>query len=339
MRVVLALEQLEPALEAARGEAQQAFGNDRLFLEKLIEEAHHIEFQIFGDSFGNIVHLFERECSIQRRHQKIIEESPAPLLDADLRRRMGETAVAAARAVGYCNAGTVEFLVDGQDNFYFLEMNTRLQVEHPITELVTGVDLVKAQIAVAAGAPLPFEQATLSQRGHAIECRIYAEDAQNDFMPSVGKLQLFEPPTGPGVRVDVGVVSGDEVLLHYDPMLAKLSVLGVDRADAIQKMAQALRDFVVLGEGMTNIAFLRALVTHPAFLQGATTTDFVDRHFAGWHESTSPPPDEALIAAALFAHIRQAGNSQMDGRSLSTSDSTSDAGSPWQRRDGFRLGC
>ena len=337
MRVVRAMDQLGPALQAAHSEAKQAFGNDRLFLERLVEQARHIEFQIFGDSFGNIVHLFERECSIQRRHQKIVEESPSPFVDDDLRNRMGEAAVAAARAVDYCNAGTVEFLVDTQKNFYFLEMNTRLQVEHPITELVTGVDLVKVQIEVAAGAPLPFEQADLSQRGHAIECRIYAEDAQSGFMPSVGKLQTVREPSGPGIRVDSGVVSGDEVSLHYDPMLAKLAVLGADRAGAIQKMARALRDFVVLGEGVTNISFLRDVVTHSAFLQGETSTDFVDTHFPRWKPREQTQPDQALIAAVLFTHLQQA-NSATGKQPPSPSDSRSDPHSPWRGRDGFRAG-
>ncbi|MEM1885480.1 MAG: hypothetical protein QXZ24_07730 [Candidatus Jordarchaeales archaeon] len=210
-----------------------------------------IEFQVFADRYGAAVHLFERECSVQRRHQKIIEETPSPFLDDELRRRMGEAAVAAVRAVGYTNAGTLEFLVDAHRNFYFLEMNTRLQVEHPITELVTGVDLVKLQIRIAAGEPLPFTQADLAQRGHAIECRIYAEDPQNNFLPSVGKVLTAVEPVGPGVRVDAGVAAGDEVTLHYDPMIAKLIVLGENRQDAIGKMQWALRHYVILGDVVT----------------------------------------------------------------------------------------
>jgi hypothetical protein len=208
---------LPAALASARREAANAFGDDRIYLEKLIEHPHHIEFQVCGDHHGHAVHLFERECSVQRRHQKIVEETPSPLLDDALRARMGAAAVAAVQAVGYTNAGTLEFLVDGRRNFYFLEMNTRLQVEHPVTELVTGVDLVKLQIRIAAGEPLPFTQAELSQRGHAIECRIYAEDPANNFLPAIGKVLLAVEPVGPGVRVDAGVTSGDEVTLALRP--------------------------------------------------------------------------------------------------------------------------
>ncbi len=276
MRIVPQPGELPHALESARREALNAFGDDRIYLEKLIEHPHHIEFQVFGDDHGHAVHLFERECSVQRRHQKIIEETPSPLLDADLRERMGEAAVAAVRAAGYTNAGTLEFLVDAQRNFYFLEMNTRLQVEHPITEAVTGVDLVKLQIRVAAGEPLPFTQADLTQRGHAIECRIYAEDPANDFLPAIGQVLTAVEPVGPGVRVDAGVTTGDEVTLHYDPMIAKLIVLGENRRDAIGKMQWALHHYVILGDVITNIAFLRLVLSHPRFLAGDTTTDFVE---------------------------------------------------------------
>jgi 3-methylcrotonyl-CoA carboxylase alpha subunit len=333
MRTVLQPHELRPALESARREAQNAFGDDQLFLEKLIQQPHHIEFQIIGDRFGNLVHLFERECSIQRRHQKIIEETPSPLLDADLRQRMGAAAIAAARVVDYVNAGTVEFLVDGDGNFYFLEMNTRLQVEHPITELVTGIDLVKTQITIAAGQPLPFTQATVQQRGHSIECRVYAEDPANGFLPAIGKIQVMHEPVGPGIRVDAGVASGDEVSLHYDPMLAKLSVLGMDRADAIAKMKQALADYVILGDVVTNLAFLRDLCAHPAFQAGNTTTDFIAQHIGNWQPSTTTPPDSVLIAAAL---------AEMFARSPKiTHQSVAELGdpySPWQHLNGFRLG-
>ncbi len=238
---------LPAALQSARREAKNAFGDDRIYLEKLIVRPRHIEFQVFGDHQGNAVHLYERECSVQRRHQKIVEETPSPLLDADLRQRMGDAAVAAVRAVGYVNAGTLEFLVDPERNFYFLEMNTRLQVEHPITEQVTGVDLVKLQIRVAAGEPIPFKQEQVGQRRHAIECRIYAEDPANQFLPSIGKVLRAVEPVGPGVRVDAGITTGDEVTLHYDPMIAKLIVLGEDRQDAIRKMDWALSHYVLLG--------------------------------------------------------------------------------------------
>ena len=292
MRVVRDPAELPHALDSAWREAMNAFGDDCIYLEKLIEHPRHIEFQVFGDRHGNAVHLFERECSIQRRHQKIIEETPSPLLDDELRQRMGEAAVAAVKSVGYVNAGTLEFLVDGRRNFYFLEMNTRLQVEHPVTELVTGIDLVKLQLRVAAGEPLPFRQEDLRQRGHAIECRIYAEDPANGFLPAIGKVLLAVEPVGPGVRVDAGVTSGDEVTLHYDPMIAKLVVLGENRADAIGKMQWALHHYVVLGDVITNIAFLRDLLAHPTFQAGRQTTDFVDLHFAAWRptEPTSSRP-------------------------------------------------
>jgi acetyl-CoA carboxylase biotin carboxylase subunit len=333
MRTVQEPAQLPHALESARREAMNAFGDDRIYLEKLIERPHHVEFQVFGDGHGNALHFFERECSVQRRHQKIIEETPSPLLDADLRRRMGEAAVAAVKAAGYTNAGTLEFLVDEGGNFYFLEMNTRLQVEHPITELVTGVDLVKLQLRVAAGEPLPFTQAELSQRGHAVECRIYAEDPANGFLPAIGKVLLAVEPVGPGVRVDAGVTTGDEVTLHYDPMIAKLIVLGENRQDAIGKMQWALRHYVVLGDVITNIPFLRDVLAHPRFVAGDTTTDFVDREFGGWQPPAGDPPDLALAAAALAEMLGEpaavpGGASAADG----------DPFSPWNDRAAFRLG-
>ncbi|MEM7539766.1 MAG: acetyl-CoA carboxylase biotin carboxylase subunit [Chloroflexota bacterium] len=336
MRVVREAEDLLSAIQSAQREAQNAFGNDTVFLEKLVENAHHIEFQIMGDQQGNIVHLFERECSIQRRHQKIIEETPSPILDDALRDKMGKAAVAAAQAVNYVNAGTVEFLVDDNGDFYFLEMNTRLQVEHPVTELVTGIDLVKTQIAVAAGQPLPFTQDDLTQRGHAIECRIYAEDPDNGFLPSIGKLHVVREPSGPGIRVDSGVVSGDEVSLHYDPMLAKLIVHGMNRADAIQKLRQALDSYVVLGEVVTNIAFLAALCEDANFQSGDTTIDFVETQFmnTAWQPTnTIQPPDEVLIAAALSEYL-----SKNRFNSNQTTPSTNSLYDPWQSSTNFRMG-
>lgn len=333
MRVVDDAAGLPNALASARREAMNAFGDDRLYLERLIQQPHHIEFQVLADRHGHVVHLFERECSVQRRHQKIIEETPSPLLNPALRQRMGEAAVAAAQAVGYVNAGTIEFLVDEARNFYFLEMNTRLQVEHPITELVTGVDLVKAQIRIAAGEPLPFTQAELSQRGHAIECRIYAEDPAHDFLPAIGSVLQAVEPVGPGVRVDAGVSSGDEVTLHYDPMIAKLIVLGEDRADAIRRMDWALHHYVILGDVITNIPFLRDVLAHPRFASGATTTDFVDAHFADWRPEDSPPSDMALIAAAL-AEVMSASTAPVPAGVQADGDPFS----PWQAMNGFRIG-
>ncbi|MEZ4861196.1 MAG: acetyl-CoA carboxylase biotin carboxylase subunit [Caldilineaceae bacterium] len=338
MRTVQAAPELPAALESARHEARHAFGDDEIFLEKLVAQPHHVEFQILGDQHGNLVHLFERECSIQRRHQKIIEESPSPLLnqilsDKMLRQRMGEAAVAAARAVDYVNAGTVEFLVDEQGNFYFLEMNTRLQVEHPITELVTGVDLVQTQIQVAAGAPLPFTQADLHQRGHAIECRIYAEDAANGFAPSIGALHLVKEPTGPGIRVDSGVTSGDTISHHYDPLLAKLIVLGADRQQAIQRMLYALQHYVILGEVVTNLTFLQAVLAHPAFAAGATSTAFLEQHLPHWTPPATPPPDAVLIAAALADWLGQA-----TPVATALDQAGADPYNPWAVSNGFRLG-
>ena len=337
MRVVRSPRDLLQSLESARREAMNAFGDDRIYLEKLIEHPHHVEFQVFGDMYGHAVHLFERECSVQRRHQKIIEETPSPLLDDDLQRRMGEAAVAAVKAAGYVNAGTLEFLVDEERNFYFLEMNTRLQVEHPITELVTGIDLVKLQLRVAAGEPLPFTQADLRQRGHALECRIYAEDPANQFLPAIGKVALAVEPVGPGVRVDAGVTTGDEVTLHYDPMIAKLIVLGENRADAIGRMQWALGHYVVLGDVITNIPFLRDVLAHPRFAAGDTTTDFVDSEFGEWHPQAGDPPDLALAAAAL-AEVLAEPVTATGAAGSAVAAAGGDQFSPWNAAGGFRLG-
>lgn len=336
MRVVEDAAALPDALASARREARNAFGDARIYLEKLIPSPRHIEFQVFGDQQGHAVHLFERECSVQRRHQKIIEETPSPLLDADLRARMGAAALAAVRAVGYVNAGTLEFLVDPASRaFYFLEMNTRLQVEHPITEQVTGVDLVKLQLRVAAGEPLPFRQEQLSQRRHALECRIYAEDPANGFLPSIGKVLRAVEPQGPGVRVDAGVTTGDEVTVHYDPMIAKLIALGEDRADALRKMDWALKHYVLLGL-TTNIPFLRAVINHPVFRRGEATTDFIDREFAQWHPPAAEPPDLVLAAAALAELL--------EGAAVGVTpvavggQATGDPFNPWQQPNAFRTG-
>jgi 3-methylcrotonyl-CoA carboxylase alpha subunit len=299
MRVVEAEADLPASLESARREAGAAFGDGRVFLEKYLPRPRHVEVQIFGDRGGNVVHLFERECSIQRRHQKLIEESPSPALSADLRRAMGDAAVRAARAIGYTGAGTVEFLLDDKGAFYFLEVNTRLQVEHGVTELVTGRDLVRAQVLVAAGLPLPFGQDDLRQEGHAIECRVCAEDPARGFLPSTGRIEHHAPPAGPEIRVDAGVSPGSEVTVHYDPLLAKLLTRGRDRAEALARMEWALARYALLGV-TTNIDFLRRVVTHPAFRAGQLHTHFLEEHdLAGPADETLP--DEALIAAALSA--------------------------------------
>ncbi|MCO6438033.1 MAG: acetyl-CoA carboxylase biotin carboxylase subunit [Phycisphaerae bacterium] len=305
MRVVEREDDLSSAIEAAQREAVAAFGDGRVFLEKYIVRPRHVEIQIFGDTHGNVVHLFERECSIQRRHQKIIEESPSPGLTPELRQRMGEAAVAAAKAIGYTNAGTVEFVVDAAGNFYFLEVNTRLQVEHPVTEMVVQHDLVRAQVLVAAGEPLPFEQESLRQTGHAIECRICAEDASRGFLPSIGKIEQYVPPSGPFVRVDSGVMQGSEITVHYDPMLAKLIVWGRTRDEALDRMAWSLDRFVILGP-TTNVEYLRALVGHPEIRAGRMHTQFLQEQSIPLPDAADTP-DEALIVAALAARRMTSG--------------------------------
>ena len=323
IRVVAEAADLPDALQAARREAQHAFGDPRVFLERFIEHARHVEIQVIADQFGHTIHLFERECSAQRRHQKVIEESPSPLLNAGMRARMGAAGVAAARAVGYVNAGTVEFIAAPEGEFYFLEMNTRLQVEHPVTEMVTGLDLVKLQFAIAAGEPLPFTQDDVSQRGHAIECRLYAEDPRGGFLPAVGEVLHFHAPEGVGVRVDSGVQSGDTIPIHYDPLIAKIIVYERDRAAAIRRMDAALRDTMILGT-TTNLGFLRALINHPAFVAGEVDTGFIERQADELIPPETPPPDEALIAAALLERTGVTTAARVDD--------------PWARGDSFRLG-
>lgn len=332
IRVVAQPDDLPDALGAARREALHAFGDPRVFLERFIERARHVEIQVLADQFGSTVHLFERECSAQRRHQKVIEESPSPLLDAATRARMGAAAVAAARAVGYVNAGTVEFIATPAGEFYFLEMNTRLQVEHPVTELVTGLDLVKLQFAVAAGEPLPFAQADLTQRGHAIECRLYAEDVRAGFLPAVGELLYFRPPEGLGVRVDSGVQSGDTITIHYDPLIAKIIVSERTRAEAIRRLDAALRDTVILGT-TTNLDFLRALIHHPAFAAGAIDTNFIERHL----DELLPPADAGAAAAIPDAVLIALALNETSAAS-SAGSAAPPPGDPWARADGFRLG-
>ncbi|MGH9308614.1 MAG: acetyl-CoA carboxylase biotin carboxylase subunit [Vicinamibacterales bacterium] len=299
MRIVRADADAVPSIGAARREAVAAFGDGELYVERLIERPRHVEIQVFGDSYGSIVHLFERECSLQRRHQKVIEESPSPALTTAVRARMGQAAVAAAAAVGYTNAGTIEFLLEGEGDhaqFYFLEMNTRLQVEHPVTEAVTGVDLVRAQLLVAGGAPLPWSQSDLVQRGHAVECRVYAEDPASEFLPQAGTLALYREPVGPGIRVDSGVVDGDTIGVNYDPLVAKVVAYAETRAQAIERASGALRSFPILGI-RTNVSFLLALLRDPHVRSGATHTGYIDEALA--HLTVAgDPPIEAIAAAA-----------------------------------------
>lgn len=299
MRIVKTENDLLEAIEGAKRESKSSFGDDTVFLEKYLDKPRHIEFQILADEQANTIHLFERECSIQRRHQKIIEESPSPVMTDELREKMGESAVRAARAVGYENAGTVEFMVDKNLNYYFMEMNTRLQVEHPITEMTTGVDLVKWQLRIANGEPLTLQQKDLVQRGHAIECRIYAEDAENGFLPSVGMLKKVEEPNGPNIRVDSGIVSNIKVSAYYDPMLSKLIVSAENRAEAINKMIWALSHYAVLGI-TSNISFLKMVIEHEQFQKGNTTTHFIDNYFKDWTVTKKGLPVEAIIALAVY---------------------------------------
>jgi 3-methylcrotonyl-CoA carboxylase alpha subunit len=293
MKIVRAADELQGQIDSARREASRAFGDDRLILERYIEEPRHVEVQVLGDRSGNVIHLFERDCSLQRRHQKVVEESPAPRYSSDLRDKMTKAAIAAARGVEYENAGTVEFILTPAGEFYFLEMNTRLQVEHPVTELVTGVDLVRAQIDVASGSLLgrPF----VFQRGHAVEARIYAEDPDDRFLPQSGRIARYAEPAGPGVRVDAGVMEGTEVGMNFDPMLAKLICHASDRDAAIARLDRALHDFLILGI-KTNISWLRRVITHPEFREGKVSTHFLDDH-----DFTRTARGEVLLIAAVLA--------------------------------------
>ena len=305
MRVAANDAQLKEGFRLASGEAKSAFGDARLFLEKYIEEPRHIEIQVLADAFGNVVHLFERECSIQRRHQKVIEEAPSPLLDAKTRAAMGDAAVKLAKAVGYRSAGTVEFIVDARKHFYFLEMNTRLQVEHPVTEMVTGLDLVEMMIRVVAGEKLPFEQSDLKLKGAAIEARLYAEDPRRDFLPSSGRLKRYAEPVGEGIRVDSGIYEGAEISVHYDPMIAKLAAFGENRELATTRLSAALDGFVIGGVS-NNLDFLAAILRRDAFRKGKLSTGFIAREFPSGFSGVDPLPreiEEAVVASAAIHRI------------------------------------
>jgi 3-methylcrotonyl-CoA carboxylase alpha subunit len=312
---------LAAGIEHARREAIAAFGDGTLYVERLIERPRHVEIQILADSHDTVLHLFERECSIQRRHQKIVEETPSPVLTPVLRSRMGEAAVALARAAGYRNAGTVEFLLEGagdRASFYFLEVNTRLQVEHPVTERVTGVDLVHAQIAIARGEPLQWRQDSLIQRGHAIEVRVYAEDPANNDLPQAGPLLLYREPSMPGIRIDSGTYEGGEVSVHYDPLIAKLIADGETRDIARRRAIEALRSYPILGI-RTNISFLIEVLEHPRFVSGDFDTRFLEAEAKTLRASAPVPPEALEVAAALRAP---------------TTDATGK--DPWEALRGFR---
>jgi len=306
MRVVRRGEDFASALAASRRESKAAFDDDAMVIERCLDRPRHVEVQIVADEQGTIVHLGERECSIQRRHQKVVEETPSPALSPDQRVALCEAGVAAARAADYVNAGTVEFLLAPDGTFSFLEMNTRLQVEHPVTEAVTGMDIVRLQLEVAAGRPLSLSQKDVLPRGHALECRLYAEDPANDDLPSPGRILHLEEPEGPGVRVDSGLAVGSEITVHYDPLLSKIVTWGFDRREALERMREALRRTVVLGV-VTNLARLRAVVEHPQFEAGVLHTGFIEEHLSELTPSPCPPLEAVAAVAASLAHVRRRG--------------------------------
>jgi len=329
MRVVGGPGELRGAVQAAAREAEGAFADGRVYLERLLERPRHVEIQVLLDGHGTAVHLGERECSVQRRHQKIVEESPCPVLTPALRARMAEAALAAARAVAYVNAGTVEFLLDASGRFYFLEMHTRLQVEHPVTELVTGIDMVVAQLRIARGEPLGFTQADVRLDGHAIEVRLYAEDPERGFLPSAGPLLAWQAPAGPGIRVDAGVASGTTVPVEYDPLLAKIAAWAPTRESAIARLRTALGETVALGPH-TNLAFLAEVLDHPAFRAGDTHTAFIDTYLPAWKQ---PVPD--LDAAAVAAALASGGSLPPAGAGVAAEPTLP---TPWERLGRWRLG-
>ena len=323
MRIVEQEGELKEGLERAISEAQNAFGDGSVFIEKYVAGPRHIEVQIMADQHGNTLYLFERECSVQRRHQKVVEEAPSAVLTPELRKRMGEAAVAVAKSVDYTGAGTVEFLLDEKLNFYFMEMNTRLQVEHPVTEMITGLDLVKLQIRVAEGEKLPMKQEDLKINGHAIEVRVYAEDPANNFLPDIGTLTTYRPPQGPGVRVDDGFEEGMTIPIHYDPMIAKLITHGATREEAINRMERAIDDYAIAGVE-TTLPFCRFTMGHKAFRSGKYDTHFVRDHFTP-EVLLGTEPSELSASALVAAQIFREGESRPPSRT-----STSALPSAWK---------
>jgi acetyl-CoA carboxylase biotin carboxylase subunit len=328
IRVVYQPSELADAFASAVREAESAFGDGSVYMEKYFEIVRHVEIQILADRFGHVVHVLERECSVQRRHQKIIEESPSPVVTPSLRTRMGAAAIAAAKAAGYVNAGTVEFLVTPDLSFYFLEVNARLQVEHPVTEMITGIDMVRHQIEIAAGQRLSLRQEEIEGRGHAIECRIYAEDPANDYFPSPGTISYIKEPTGPGVRNDCGVYSGVEVPVYYDPILSKLIVHGENREQAVQRMVKALKEYVILGV-KTPIPFMLDVLQSAAFVKGDIYTHFIKTHFPDWKQDTK---DSDL---ALITWIMDELTAKPAAAALTDS---SRVPTPWETLGGWRMG-
>jgi acetyl-CoA carboxylase biotin carboxylase subunit len=328
MRIVEKETEFDEQLERAVSEARSAFGDGSVFIEKFVTQPRHIEFQIFGDRHGNIVHLFERECSIQRRHQKVIEEAPSSVLDHALRKKMGEAAVNVARSANYVGAGTVEFILDEARNFYFLEMNTRLQVEHPVTEQVTGLDLVKLQIQVAEGNALPFKQEDLRINGHAIEVRVYAEDPANNFLPDIGTLTTYKRPQGHGIRVDDGFEEGMSIPFYYDPMIAKMICHAGSREDAIAKTLRAIAEYEITGV-QTTLSFCAFVLGHKAFTSGEFDTRFVEKYFNPSMLQTGGIETEEIIAAVVAARMSQPSNHE-------TNHKTADQGKKWRARRQWR---
>jgi acetyl-CoA carboxylase biotin carboxylase subunit len=320
MRIVEKPADFEEQMALAVSEATSAFGDGSVFIERYVTSPRHIEIQVLGDTHGNILHLFERECSVQRRHQKVIEEAPSSVLTPEIRAQMGKCAVDVARSVNYTGAGTVEFIMDEQLNFYFLEMNTRLQVEHPVTELITGIDLVKEQIRVARGEALSFKQEELEIKGHAIELRVYAEDPDNNFLPDIGTLQTYITPKGPGVRVDDGFEQGMEIPIYYDPMIAKLVTYGKDRGEAIERMLRAIDEYQITGI-TTTLGFGKFVMQHEAFTSGKFDTHFVSKYFTPGSLQNSGE-DEAMIAALIMERL-------LNGKSVQAVNVTGENSSNW----------
>jgi acetyl-CoA carboxylase biotin carboxylase subunit len=319
MRIANSVKELKEMFPLAKNEALKSFGNDEVFIEKYISSPRHIEIQVLGDSFGNFVHLLERDCSIQRRHQKVVEEAPSSLISPKLRQEMGLAAINAAKSCGYVNAGTVEFICDTNGSFYFLEMNTRLQVEHPVTELITGVDIVKEQLRISMGEQLSFNQMDVISRGHAMELRIYAEDCRNNFSPDTGFLKVYRPPQGPGVRVDDGIEEGMEISIHYDPMIAKLIVHAQDRESCIDRMKRAIDEYVIIGVE-TTLPFGKFVMNHPDFLSGEFNTHFVERNY---NSDQLESEDDHQIALALHKH---------EGTKMNYINESNNTNSRWRSR-------
>lgn len=323
MRIVEKPEDFKEQMDLAVSEAQSAFGDGSVFIERYVSSPRHIEIQVLGDNYGNIVHLFERDCSVQRRHQKVVEEAPSSVLSPKLRQKMGESAVNAAKACNYTGAGTVEFILDENLDFFFLEMNTRLQVEHPVTEMITGIDLVKEQIKIARGEPLSFSQEDLKIRGHAIEVRVYAEDPSNNFLPDIGNLKTYITPKGPGIRVDDGFEQGMDIPIYYDPMIAKLVSYGKDRTEAIERMIRAIDEYQITGI-QTTLAFGKFVMQHEAFISGKFDTHFVGNYFKPEYLQNSDE-NEAMIAALLSTlFMKEESKNENTTGSLQT-------GSNWKR--------